>query len=76
MTDNKIMLLPSKEAFEKTPRKVILSTYLVGWKQENGVIFVEKNRFNGKTGFYTQLGWDNLTQQTVEFFKLYYKGNN
>jgi len=66
----KILLLPSQEAFEKTPRKSILNMYLVGWKQENGVIFVERNRFSGKTGFYTQQGWDNLTQQTVEFFKI------
>ena len=68
--DNKIILLPSVGEFLRMSRSVLLQAYLIGWKEKNGLIFVEKNRFNGMNGTYTQEGWEKLVEQTKTFFEL------
>ena len=68
--DNKIVLVHSLQAFERMNRSNVFQAYLIGRKQDNGFIFVEKNRFNGMTGTYTQEGWEKLVEQTKSFYKI------
>lgn len=67
---NKITLCSSEESFKRLSNIAISEMYLIGYKQPNGIIFVVKNRFNGKTGTYTKEGWDKLRDQTIAFFDI------
>lgn len=68
--EDKIVLHASEKEFNETPRKTLYKMYLVGWKQDNGLIFVEKNRFNGKTGTYTVSGWKWLVTKIKDLFDI------
>lgn len=68
--EDKIVLYASEEEFNKFPKKTLYKMYLVGWKQDNGLIFVEKNRFNGKIGTYTVSGWEWLVTKTKYLFDI------
>ena len=66
----RIILCSSEESFKRLSNSAIQEMCLIGYKQPNGIIFVVKNRFNGKTGTYTKEGWDKLRDQTIAFFDI------
>jgi len=67
---NRIALCSSEESFKRLSNSVIREMYLIGYKQPNGIIWVAKNRFNGKIGTYSKEGWDKLRDQTIAFYDI------
>jgi hypothetical protein len=69
-SDNKIILHSSRDGYLRSPGKTIQQSHLIGWVQDNGLIFIEKNRFNGVIGVCTRQNWEKLVEQTKKFFKI------
>jgi len=65
---NRIALCSSEESFKRLSNIAISEMYLIGYEQPNGIIWVAKNRFNGKIGAYSKEGWNKLRDQTIAFY--------